>query len=86
LTLFGTFMILLCVVNYFAPFWAFSVPSTLATTLIAQRLMHLAHSTRHVTEQALLDTQLSVTHKNRVLLNPLQQTFIQLHLATSQKH
>jgi cellulose synthase/poly-beta-1,6-N-acetylglucosamine synthase-like glycosyltransferase len=35
-TLFGTFMILLCVVNYFAPFWAFSVPSTVATSLIAQ--------------------------------------------------
>jgi cellulose synthase/poly-beta-1,6-N-acetylglucosamine synthase-like glycosyltransferase len=36
MTLFGTFMILLCVVNYFAPFWTFSVPSTLATTVIAQ--------------------------------------------------
>ncbi|MBN1245760.1 glycosyltransferase family 2 protein [Candidatus Bathyarchaeota archaeon] len=36
MTLFGTFMILLCVVNYFAPFWAFSVPSTLVTTVIAQ--------------------------------------------------
>jgi cellulose synthase/poly-beta-1,6-N-acetylglucosamine synthase-like glycosyltransferase len=36
MTLFGTFMILLCVINYFAPFWAFSVPSTLATTVIAQ--------------------------------------------------
>jgi cellulose synthase/poly-beta-1,6-N-acetylglucosamine synthase-like glycosyltransferase len=36
MTLFGTFMILLCIVNYFAPFWAFSVPSTLATTVIAQ--------------------------------------------------
>ena len=35
-TLFGTFMILLCVVNYFAPFWAFSVPSTLTTTVLAQ--------------------------------------------------
>jgi len=36
MTLFGTFMILLCVVNYFAPLWAFSVPPTLLTTLIAQ--------------------------------------------------
>lgn len=36
MTLFGTFMILLCVVNYFAPLWAFSVPSTLVTTVIAQ--------------------------------------------------
>jgi cellulose synthase/poly-beta-1,6-N-acetylglucosamine synthase-like glycosyltransferase len=36
MTIFGTFMILLCVVNYFAPFWAFSVPSTLVTTVIAQ--------------------------------------------------
>jgi cellulose synthase/poly-beta-1,6-N-acetylglucosamine synthase-like glycosyltransferase len=36
MTLFGTFMILLCVVNYFAPLWAFSVPSTLATTVIVQ--------------------------------------------------
>ena len=36
MTFFGTAMILLCVVNYFAPFWALSVPSTLATTLIAQ--------------------------------------------------
>jgi len=36
MTFFGTFMILLCVVNYFAPFWAFSVPSTLVTTVIAQ--------------------------------------------------
>ena len=36
MTFFGTFMILLCVVNYFAPFWAFSVPSTLVTTVIVQ--------------------------------------------------
>jgi cellulose synthase/poly-beta-1,6-N-acetylglucosamine synthase-like glycosyltransferase len=36
MTLFGTFMILLCVVNYVAPFWAFSVPSTLVTTVIVQ--------------------------------------------------
>ena len=36
MTLFGTFVIMLCVVNYFAPLWAFSVPSTLVTTLIAQ--------------------------------------------------
>jgi cellulose synthase/poly-beta-1,6-N-acetylglucosamine synthase-like glycosyltransferase len=36
MTFLGTAMILLCVVNYFAPFWALSVPSTLATTLIAQ--------------------------------------------------
>jgi cellulose synthase/poly-beta-1,6-N-acetylglucosamine synthase-like glycosyltransferase len=36
MTFFGTAMILLCVVNYFAPFWAFSVPSTLVTTVIAQ--------------------------------------------------
>jgi cellulose synthase/poly-beta-1,6-N-acetylglucosamine synthase-like glycosyltransferase len=36
MTLFGTFMILLCVVNYFAPLWAFSVPSTLVTIVIAQ--------------------------------------------------
>jgi len=36
MTFFGTVMILLCVANYFAPFWAFSVPSTLVTTTIAQ--------------------------------------------------
>jgi cellulose synthase/poly-beta-1,6-N-acetylglucosamine synthase-like glycosyltransferase len=36
MTLFGTFMILLCAFNYFAPFWAVSVPSTLITTVIAQ--------------------------------------------------
>jgi cellulose synthase/poly-beta-1,6-N-acetylglucosamine synthase-like glycosyltransferase len=36
MTFFGTLMILLCVVNYFAPFWTFSIPSTLATTLITQ--------------------------------------------------
>jgi hypothetical protein len=36
MTFFGTVMILLCVMNYFAPFWAFSVPSTLVTTVIAQ--------------------------------------------------
>jgi cellulose synthase/poly-beta-1,6-N-acetylglucosamine synthase-like glycosyltransferase len=36
MTLFGTFMILLCVVNYVAPFWAFKVPSTLFTTVIVQ--------------------------------------------------
>jgi cellulose synthase/poly-beta-1,6-N-acetylglucosamine synthase-like glycosyltransferase len=36
MTMFGTFMILLCVVNYFAPFWAFSAPSTLVTDVIAQ--------------------------------------------------
>jgi cellulose synthase/poly-beta-1,6-N-acetylglucosamine synthase-like glycosyltransferase len=34
MTFFGTLMILLCAVNYFAPFWAFSIPSTLVTTLI----------------------------------------------------
>ena len=36
MTLFGTFMILLCVLNYFAPFWAFSLPPNSFTTLIAQ--------------------------------------------------
>jgi cellulose synthase/poly-beta-1,6-N-acetylglucosamine synthase-like glycosyltransferase len=36
MTLFGTFMILLCVLNYFAPFWAFSLPSNSVTTVIAQ--------------------------------------------------
>jgi len=36
MTLFGTFMILLCVLNYFAPFWAFSLPSNSITTVIAQ--------------------------------------------------
>jgi cellulose synthase/poly-beta-1,6-N-acetylglucosamine synthase-like glycosyltransferase len=36
MTLFGTFMILLCVFNYFAPFWAFSLPSNSVTTVIAQ--------------------------------------------------
>lgn len=36
MTLFGTFMILLAVVNYFAPFWAFSLPSASIVTLIAQ--------------------------------------------------
>ena len=36
MTLFGTFMILLCVLNYFAPFWAFSVPSSSVTTVLAQ--------------------------------------------------
>ena len=36
ITLFGTFMILLCVVNYFMPFLAFSVPSNMLTVLIAQ--------------------------------------------------
>jgi len=35
-TLFGTFMILLCAINYFMPFWAFFIPSTLLTVLIAQ--------------------------------------------------
>jgi cellulose synthase/poly-beta-1,6-N-acetylglucosamine synthase-like glycosyltransferase len=36
MTLFGTFMILLCVLNYFAPFWAFSLPPNSVTTVIAQ--------------------------------------------------
>jgi cellulose synthase/poly-beta-1,6-N-acetylglucosamine synthase-like glycosyltransferase len=36
ITLFGTVTILLCVLNYFAPFWAFSVPSTFVTALIVQ--------------------------------------------------
>jgi cellulose synthase/poly-beta-1,6-N-acetylglucosamine synthase-like glycosyltransferase len=36
MTLFGTFMILLCVINYFAPFWAFSVPPNFTITVIAQ--------------------------------------------------
>jgi cellulose synthase/poly-beta-1,6-N-acetylglucosamine synthase-like glycosyltransferase len=36
MTLFGTFMILLCVVNYFASFWAFSAPATTVAMLFAQ--------------------------------------------------
>ena len=36
MTFFGTVMILLCVLNYFAPFWAFSLPSTSVTLVIAQ--------------------------------------------------
>jgi cellulose synthase/poly-beta-1,6-N-acetylglucosamine synthase-like glycosyltransferase len=36
MTFFGTFMILLCVLNYFAPFWAFSLPPAAATTIIVQ--------------------------------------------------
>jgi cellulose synthase/poly-beta-1,6-N-acetylglucosamine synthase-like glycosyltransferase len=36
MTLFGTFLILLCVVNYFAPLWAFSVPSSLILTFVVQ--------------------------------------------------
>jgi cellulose synthase/poly-beta-1,6-N-acetylglucosamine synthase-like glycosyltransferase len=36
MTLFGTFLILLCVVNYFAPLWAFSVPSTWIIIVIVQ--------------------------------------------------
>ena len=36
MTLFSTFLILLCVLNYFAPLWAFSVPSTLILTVIVQ--------------------------------------------------
>jgi hypothetical protein len=35
-TLFGSFMILLCVFNYFMPFWGFFIPSTILTVLIAQ--------------------------------------------------
>ena len=38
MTLFGTLIILLCVINYFAPLWAFSVSSTLITAVIAQFL------------------------------------------------
>jgi cellulose synthase/poly-beta-1,6-N-acetylglucosamine synthase-like glycosyltransferase len=36
MTLFGTFMILLCVLNYLAPFWAFSLASNSVTMFIAQ--------------------------------------------------
>jgi cellulose synthase/poly-beta-1,6-N-acetylglucosamine synthase-like glycosyltransferase len=36
MTFLGTFMILLCVVNYFAPLWFFSLSSTLVTAVIAQ--------------------------------------------------
>jgi cellulose synthase/poly-beta-1,6-N-acetylglucosamine synthase-like glycosyltransferase len=36
MTLFSTFMVLLCVVNYLAPFWAFSMPTTSFATLVAQ--------------------------------------------------
>ena len=36
MTLFGTFMILLCIVNYFASFWAFSVTSTSVAIMVAQ--------------------------------------------------
>lgn len=36
MTLFGTFMILLCVLNYFAPFWAFSLSYNSVTMVIAQ--------------------------------------------------
>lgn len=36
MTLFGTFMILLCIVNYFASFWAFSVTSASLVIMVAQ--------------------------------------------------
>jgi cellulose synthase/poly-beta-1,6-N-acetylglucosamine synthase-like glycosyltransferase len=36
MTFLGTFVIMLCVVNYFAPLWAFSVSPVLATVVIAQ--------------------------------------------------
>jgi cellulose synthase/poly-beta-1,6-N-acetylglucosamine synthase-like glycosyltransferase len=36
MTLFGTFMILLCMVNYFAPLWFFSLSFTFVTAVIAQ--------------------------------------------------
>jgi cellulose synthase/poly-beta-1,6-N-acetylglucosamine synthase-like glycosyltransferase len=36
MTLFGTFMIMLCVVNYFAPFWAFAMPPVLVTVWLVQ--------------------------------------------------
>ena len=36
MTFLGTVMILLCVVNYFAPFWAFSMSSTLILIIIVQ--------------------------------------------------
>jgi cellulose synthase/poly-beta-1,6-N-acetylglucosamine synthase-like glycosyltransferase len=36
MTLFGTFTILLCVVNYFMAFWAFSMPPAFMTTILAQ--------------------------------------------------
>ncbi len=36
MTLFGTFMILLCVINYIAPLWAVSVPPSSVAILIAQ--------------------------------------------------
>jgi cellulose synthase/poly-beta-1,6-N-acetylglucosamine synthase-like glycosyltransferase len=36
MTFLGTFVVMLCVVNYFAPLWAFSVPPMLATFVIAQ--------------------------------------------------
>jgi cellulose synthase/poly-beta-1,6-N-acetylglucosamine synthase-like glycosyltransferase len=36
MTFLATFMILLCVLNYFAPFWAFSLPSNSFTAVIAQ--------------------------------------------------
>ena len=36
MTFFGTAMILLCVLNYFAPLWAFSLPSILIFTYIVQ--------------------------------------------------
>ena len=35
MTLFGTFMILLCVLNYIGPFWAFSVPPSSVTSILA---------------------------------------------------
>jgi cellulose synthase/poly-beta-1,6-N-acetylglucosamine synthase-like glycosyltransferase len=36
MTLFGTFMILLCVINYFGWFWVFSVPSISVAVFLAQ--------------------------------------------------
>jgi cellulose synthase/poly-beta-1,6-N-acetylglucosamine synthase-like glycosyltransferase len=36
MTFLGTFVIMLCVVNYFAPLWVFSVPSVLFTFVVAQ--------------------------------------------------
>jgi cellulose synthase/poly-beta-1,6-N-acetylglucosamine synthase-like glycosyltransferase len=36
MTFLGTFVVMLCVINYFAPLWAFSIPPMLVTVVIAQ--------------------------------------------------
>jgi len=74
MTLFGTFMILLCVLNYFAPFWAFSLSSVSVTLFIVQMTSVLSLSVL-----GLVGVALAVMSRPFRLRNVLWLPFIYLY-------